>query len=586
MKIKNLIVAALFTVFIAGSYQSSQAQKTIKVMSYNIHYGIGMDKEYDLKRIADVVLDQAPDIVGLQEIGDSTMAATLGELTGMNVVFGPSKGSMKEYGDAVLSKYPFEWIGNLSIPSASSSRYQVMCVDIDLSTVYGAGSKVRFLNTHFDWLSTIGSQEARLATVDVIENGFLANNNLPAILAGDLNAVPQSAPLLKLKEKGWVNIEGGKELHTIPVVNPRKQIDYVLNRPNNKWNCIDIEVIQEQVASDHLPVIVTLELVQEKLHWWGDIDGFYNQQHKVTLDLVNQSLVKYPPALQEPLERKMAMLMLDGVMHEEAAVTRPAVQEYLQTRLRNSIEEIVSSTVKEGAMIWKLYNHGFVIRTSTVTIGFDLVRGNSRASEGFALDNSEIKPLIDACDILLISHRHGDHADLWVAETFLDQGKTVIAPPEVWNREPIHDRIMHLPIDRKSYQEIQLPSGIQISITNYPGHQGASIENNVAIVTSPEGISFAHTGDQSGPAEEWEWLDKIGEYDKVDILFPNCWTPNILRMIKGVSPELVITGHENEMGHSIDHRESNWLSYTRLNGSSKPYILMSWGEAYHYLQKR
>ena len=182
-------------------YNSDKKQKQFKVMSFNIHYGLGMDGKYDLTRIARVITDQQPDIVGLQEIGDSAMAAKLGELTGMKHVFGPSQESMQKYGDAVLCRFPFEWVGNYSIPSASSSRYQVMGIDVDLSEVYGDGIKIRFLNTHFDWLPSIGSQEARLATVNVIERGFFENNNLPAILTGDLNATPDSPPLEKLEKK-------------------------------------------------------------------------------------------------------------------------------------------------------------------------------------------------------------------------------------------------------------------------------------------------------------------------------------------------------------------------------------------------
>jgi endonuclease/exonuclease/phosphatase family metal-dependent hydrolase len=256
-----LIIGTLSFSFTTGS-ERLITRKHIKVMSYNIHYGIGMDKKYDLERIAKVITAQDPDIVGLQEIGDSIMAATLGKLTGMYSIFGPSKENMKGYGDAVLSKYPFKWIGNFSIPSASSSRYQIMGVDVDVSAIYGKETKVRFLNTHFDWTQSIGSQEARIAAVDVIERGFLENNNLPLILTGDLNAVPNSAPLKKLKKKGWVHKEGDVELFTIPVVYPARQIDYVLVRPKKSWNIVNVEVLNEPIASDHFPVLMTLELKQ------------------------------------------------------------------------------------------------------------------------------------------------------------------------------------------------------------------------------------------------------------------------------------------------------------------------------------
>lgn len=244
-----------------GNYNSIQKIRSIKVLSYNIHYGLGTDGKYDLSRIAKVISDQNPDIVGLQEIGDSIMAAKLGKLTGMHYVFGASKGSSKEYGDAILSKHPFAWVDNYSIPSASSSRYQVMGVDVDLSLVYDENKTVRFLNTHFDYLSTIGSQEARLATVDVIERGFFEENDVPTILTGDLNATPESAPLIKLRTKGWWHDNLGKDLKTYSATKPEIQIDYVLVRPRERWNIIDVKVVDEPMASDHLPVLTTLELL-------------------------------------------------------------------------------------------------------------------------------------------------------------------------------------------------------------------------------------------------------------------------------------------------------------------------------------
>ncbi|MFT5690411.1 MAG: endonuclease/exonuclease/phosphatase family metal-dependent hydrolase, partial [Planctomycetota bacterium] len=96
----------------------------LKVMSYNIHYGVGMDEKLDIERIAAVILAESPDLVGLQEIGSKAMADELSRLTGMTAVFGPSKGSNDSYGDAILSRYPMEWIGGVALPSASSSRYQ------------------------------------------------------------------------------------------------------------------------------------------------------------------------------------------------------------------------------------------------------------------------------------------------------------------------------------------------------------------------------------------------------------------------------------------------------------------------------
>ena len=250
----------------------------IKALSYNIHYGVGMDSKKDLHRIAKVINKLNPDIIGLQEVTDSLMTATLSQLTNTYGVFGasteketpnlyrlldiPIPKSQLFYGDAILSKYPFEYMGNLSIPSASSSRYEAMCVKVNLPTVKEEKKAFRFVNTHFDYLETIGSQVARIGAVKVIESAFFKEEtNYPAILTGDLNATPQSEPLQLLKKNGWIPTNFSKNLWTIPTKKPVKQIDYVLVRPKSKWRVIDVTVINEPMASDHLPILMTLELL-------------------------------------------------------------------------------------------------------------------------------------------------------------------------------------------------------------------------------------------------------------------------------------------------------------------------------------
>ena len=74
--------------------------------------------------------------------------------------------------------------------------------------------------------------------------------------------IGSAKPLRKLGEKGWVAENLGKELNTIRSTNPTKQIDFVLIRPEKNWKVVDVEVLDEPVASDHLPVLMTLELLE------------------------------------------------------------------------------------------------------------------------------------------------------------------------------------------------------------------------------------------------------------------------------------------------------------------------------------
>lgn len=320
----------------------------------------------------------------------------------------------------------------------------------------------------------------------------------------------------------------------------------------------------------------------KKTDWWEDPDGFINQQAGVTLGLANDLLKMHPPTPEEPLKRKMALLMIDNVLHEEQAAYRPSVQKFLHDRIKNVVEEIRTEQIKEGAVIYKLYNHAFVVKTPSVTFGFDLTRGLRRV-EAFALREELVRKLIDVVDVCFVSHLHRDHADGWVAERFLEQNKPVVAPPNVWSDEPFYQKITHLKRKAHEIQELYLPSkGINLQVVNYPGHQGETIPNNVYLVHTPEGMTFSQTGDQSNH-DDFEWIDQVGDYHKVDVVMPNCWTTDIKRLIRGFRPGLTIPGHENEMGHRIDHREPFWLNYIRLSDIPFSWIQMTWGEKYHYL---
>ena len=319
--------------------------------------------------------------------------------------------------------------------------------------------------------------------------------------------------------------------------------------------------------------------------WWGDVPGFLNDQADVSLANASITLAKYPPGSVEKLQRGMALLLIDNVLHQEKSPSFPAVKDFLMDRISKAADEIRNTQVKKGAVIWKLYNHSFVVKTASVTIGFDIQRGY-RYGEDFAISGNLIKSIIDATDVLFISHLHGDHTDAWITGMFLDQGKPVIAPPGIFKELPVYNRILHPERIAHKVQQVELPlKNVTLKTVVYPGHQGEAILNNVYLISTPEGLTFIHTGDQSNN-NDFEWINRINEHHRVDVLMANCWTPLPERMKNGIRPAVIIPGHENEMGHTVDHREPFWLNQRRLGaGDSFPVIEMVWGERFFYLPK-
>src|SRR5438045_3503889 len=84
----------------------------------------------------------------------------------------------------------------------------------------------------------------------------------------------------------------------------------------------------------------------------------------------NYIFQNFPPAPEEIPVRRAALIRLDDILHIESAPKKPIVQQYYRGRLETAIAEIERSKVTQGMRIWKLYNHGFLVRTPTVSFPF------------------------------------------------------------------------------------------------------------------------------------------------------------------------------------------------------------------------
>ncbi|MHC4993935.1 MAG: endonuclease/exonuclease/phosphatase family protein [Planctomycetota bacterium] len=244
---------------------------TLRVLCYNIHYGQGNDGKYDIPRLANVIKRVKPDLVALQEIdvgvkrsGRVHQIRRLGELTGMASRYGPTQhyqGGL--YGNGVLSRLPILDVAIHPLPytdpTPEFTSYPRGAIAV---TVRGPnGQPLRFISTHFQH-SPKGAAD-RLVEAEAINTLFVdASDDTPTILAGDMNATPDSEPMRILLER-WSNATDESAAPTSPSRSPRNRIDYILYRTPAAYRVKHAEVIDEKMASDHLPVFAIFELVEE-----------------------------------------------------------------------------------------------------------------------------------------------------------------------------------------------------------------------------------------------------------------------------------------------------------------------------------
>ena len=305
--------------------------------------------------------------------------------------------------------------------------------------------------------------------------------------------------------------------------------------------------------------------------FWGKSEAYLHKQAFQMFGLIDEALTENPPTVGAPMVRKLALFNLDAMLHETKYDNTESFNTFVDSRMQKLITEL-NKPVKKGMKIYKVYNDGFIAQTKSATIAFDIVRGAIQGKP--IVSEAFIKQMVDRCDILFITHNHGDHADRAVIEMFIQAGKPVIAPTNVWKDNAA---IQHLRSDKIIDKEIVLKNGKELQVKILPGHQ-SELMNNIYVVTTEDKKTVVQTGDQYHK-EDINWLMNIHqEIPRPDALLVNCWTNRMNDLIEGFAPKFVITGHENEMGHTIDHREAFWLTFQKMEEIERDYVVMGWGE--------
>lgn len=231
----------------------------LRVMSYNIHHGEGMDGRVDLERIAGVLRPHAPDLVALQEVderversGGADQAARLGALLDMHHAFGPFMDYQGgRYGLAILSRRPIRDVQVLRLAEGNEPRV-ALAVKVGTSE----GGELTFVCVHFDWVADDGFRYAQAQQVA----SFLDTLDGPYVIAGDFNDLPESRTLALFQQRAAGAAKPSDRRFTFSSTEPAREIDFIFMAPADRWTARSVEVIAETMASDHRPVSAVLEM--------------------------------------------------------------------------------------------------------------------------------------------------------------------------------------------------------------------------------------------------------------------------------------------------------------------------------------
>jgi endonuclease/exonuclease/phosphatase family metal-dependent hydrolase len=219
----------------------------VRVGTFNMRHGVGVDSILDLERSAEVIRAMDADLIGLQELdrglrrsGGVDQPAVLAELTEMDVRFHRTvRTGGGEYGIAVAARGPIEDTFK-SLPRAGNEepRGAIIARWGDLSVVIAHLTK---------------PGPARAAQLQAVAD--IANSLQPKVVVlGDLNTERHDlGPLIA------AGLNPGPQ-HATMVMSPRVQIDYVMTDRNvrltDSWT-VDMR------ASDHVALVADIDLTDD-----------------------------------------------------------------------------------------------------------------------------------------------------------------------------------------------------------------------------------------------------------------------------------------------------------------------------------
>ncbi len=246
----------------------------IRVVSYNMHTGIGADGQLNLARTAQALDSMDADVIGLEEVDVHwaqrsdwrDQARDLADALDMRAFFAPiysldppaAGDPRREYGLAVLTDLRVMHVENHQITRLSTQDPDPVpapAPGFPEVVVKSHGAVVHIYATHLDFTAdpSIRAMQVR-DTLEILDQD---PRHAQQVLVGDFNAPPDSPELAPLWEElidTWAEAGSGPGL-TYPTTDPVKRIDYITVSPGIET--LDANVVATD-ASDHLPVVADL----------------------------------------------------------------------------------------------------------------------------------------------------------------------------------------------------------------------------------------------------------------------------------------------------------------------------------------
>jgi endonuclease/exonuclease/phosphatase family metal-dependent hydrolase len=240
---------------------SSRRHVDLRVATYNIHRGRGMDRRTMPSRIAEVIREMDADIVALQEVigagpAGAGQAEEIGAAAGMGWVMASVRHLRNHlFGNVVLSRYPIVHHSQYDLSWRTCEPRGCQRADLDV----GGGDTLHVYNVHLGTAVLERRYQApRLAA-------FVHDRRVqgPKIILGDFNEWMRGLATSTLSSLFQsIDIYAHlKRRRTYPGIFPMVHLDHIYYEGDVKVRSVElVRSRKAMIASDHLPLVANLRV--------------------------------------------------------------------------------------------------------------------------------------------------------------------------------------------------------------------------------------------------------------------------------------------------------------------------------------
>jgi len=226
--------------------------KAARILTWNIHRGIGADRRFDLARIIALIRSHAPDIIALQEVDSRGRDPQDLPLAALKTALGSHAAEAKtivaedgHYGHVLISRWPME---HVQLHDVSIGRREPRCA---IEAVIAAPQGLfRVVATHLG----LGLGERKRQIARLVELARKHDEPFGCVMLGDFNDWHG-----EVRRAMTDLLPAWSMLRTFPARRPLFKLDRIFCRPPGALGRCWTDP-EGRRASDHLPVIAELQL--------------------------------------------------------------------------------------------------------------------------------------------------------------------------------------------------------------------------------------------------------------------------------------------------------------------------------------